>query len=32
MRAVGDSHTPLLFLVLACVINIILDLVFILVL
>ncbi|GHV94688.1 MATE family efflux transporter [Spirochaetia bacterium] len=32
MRAVGDSRTPLLFLVIACIINIILDLVFILVL
>ena len=32
MRSVGDSHTPLVFLVIACVINIILDLVFILVL
>ena len=31
MRAVGDSRTPLIFLVLACIINIILDLVFILV-
>jgi putative MATE family efflux protein len=31
MRAVGDSKTPLYFLVLACVINIILDYVFILV-
>jgi putative MATE family efflux protein len=31
MRAVGDSRTPLLFLVIACVINIILDYVFILV-
>jgi putative MATE family efflux protein len=31
MRAVGDSRTPLIFLVIACVINIILDLVFILV-
>jgi putative MATE family efflux protein len=31
MRAVGDSHTPLIFLVVACGINIILDLVFILV-
>jgi putative MATE family efflux protein len=30
MRSVGDSNTPLVFLVLACVINIILDLVFIL--
>jgi putative MATE family efflux protein len=32
MRAVGDSRTPLIFLVIACIINIILDLVFILVL
>ncbi|MDR1253106.1 MAG: MATE family efflux transporter [Treponema sp.] len=32
MRAIGDSHTPLLFLVAACIINIVLDLVFILVL
>jgi putative MATE family efflux protein len=32
MRAIGDSHTPLLFLVVACIINIVLDLVFILVL
>jgi putative MATE family efflux protein len=31
MRAVGDSRTPLVFLVIACVINIILDYVFILV-
>jgi putative MATE family efflux protein len=31
MRSVGDSHTPLIFLVIACLINIILDLVFILV-
>jgi putative MATE family efflux protein len=31
MRSVGDSHTPLIFLVIACIINIILDLVFILV-
>ncbi|MDR2134973.1 MAG: MATE family efflux transporter [Treponema sp.] len=31
MRSVGDSHTPLVFLVTACVINVILDLVFILV-
>jgi putative MATE family efflux protein len=31
MRAVGDSKTPLIFLVLACIINIILDYVFILV-
>jgi putative MATE family efflux protein len=31
MRSVGDSHTPLIFLVIACGINIILDLVFILV-
>jgi Na+-driven multidrug efflux pump len=31
MRAVGDSRTPLIFLVIACVINIILDYVFILV-
>jgi putative MATE family efflux protein len=31
MRSVGDSHTPLVFLVIACVVNIILDLVFILV-
>ena len=30
MRAVGDSRTPLVFLVIACVINIILDYVFIL--
>jgi putative MATE family efflux protein len=30
MRAVGDSHTPLIFLVIACIINIILDYVFIL--
>ncbi|MDR0554493.1 MAG: polysaccharide biosynthesis C-terminal domain-containing protein, partial [Treponema sp.] len=29
MRAVGDSRTPLIFLVIACIINIILDLVFI---
>ena len=28
LRALGDSKTPLLFLVVACVINIILDLVF----
>jgi putative MATE family efflux protein len=32
MRAVGDSRTPLVFLVVACIINIILDYVFILVL
>jgi putative MATE family efflux protein len=31
MRAVGDSRTPLYFLVIACVINVILDLAFILV-
>jgi putative MATE family efflux protein len=31
MRSVGDSHTPLVFLVIACGINIALDLVFILV-
>jgi putative MATE family efflux protein len=31
MRAVGDSRTPLFFLVIACVLNIILDLVFIIV-
>ncbi|MDR3335434.1 MAG: MATE family efflux transporter [Treponema sp.] len=31
MRAVGDSRTPLIFLVIACIINIILDYVFILV-
>jgi putative MATE family efflux protein len=31
MRAVGDSRTPLIFLVIACVINIVLDYVFILV-
>jgi putative MATE family efflux protein len=31
MRAVGDSRTPLIFLVIACVINIILDYIFILV-
>jgi putative MATE family efflux protein len=31
MRAVGDSRTPLIFLVIACIINIILDFVFILV-
>ncbi|MDR1278672.1 MAG: MATE family efflux transporter, partial [Treponema sp.] len=31
MRSVGDSHTPLIFLVIACGINIVLDLVFILV-
>ncbi|MDR1867412.1 MAG: MATE family efflux transporter [Treponema sp.] len=31
MRAVGDSRTPLIFLVLACILNIILDFVFILV-
>jgi putative MATE family efflux protein len=31
MRALGDSRTPLVFLVIACVINIILDLVFILI-
>jgi putative MATE family efflux protein len=31
MRAVGDSHTPLVFLVIACLINIILDYLFILV-
>ncbi|MDR3336262.1 MAG: MATE family efflux transporter [Treponema sp.] len=31
MRAVGDSRTPLLFLIIACIINIILDFVFILV-
>jgi len=31
MRAVGDSRTPLYFLILACVINVILDYVFILV-
>ncbi|QQO07459.1 MATE family efflux transporter [Breznakiella homolactica] len=30
MRAVGDSRTPLVFLVLACIVNIILDFVFIL--
>jgi putative MATE family efflux protein len=30
MRAVGDSRTPLIFLIIACVINIILDYVFIL--
>ncbi|MFP3089018.1 MATE family efflux transporter [Treponema sp. TIM-1] len=30
MRAVGDSRTPLIFLVIACIINIILDYVFIL--
>jgi putative MATE family efflux protein len=31
MRSVGDSHTPLIFLVIACLVNIILDLVFILI-
>jgi putative MATE family efflux protein len=31
MRAVGDSRTPLIFLVIACIINIVLDYVFILV-
>jgi putative MATE family efflux protein len=31
MRAVGDSHTPLIFLVIACLINIVLDYLFILV-
>jgi putative MATE family efflux protein len=31
MRAVGDSRTPLIFLVIACIINIILDYVFILI-
>jgi putative MATE family efflux protein len=31
MRSVGDSRTPLVFLVIACIINIILDLIFILV-
>jgi putative MATE family efflux protein len=31
MRAVGDSRTPLVFLVIACIINIILDLIFILI-
>jgi putative MATE family efflux protein len=31
MRAVGDSHTPLIFLVIACLVNIVLDYLFILV-